>query len=538
MSKKNRKNQQPQKNKNLVLDYDKALKSVKSEISRIDKKIIKSVPKGIQYDWLNNTSFNNVIYPKDKIPDSLLRLVEKKNGIVGSIITLRIQQALEFSNISYDKDVPGWEMILKDREATITPEQEKQKRFLESFFSKTHREDYESFETQIDDFRSMFTKYVRDRILIDKVCWEIERDKAGRAMALWVLDGATILPVLPGGFYGSMTQIGFGISNKMSSVSEEIRKARLANVPPVEEISYVQELFYGSSTGGGIAAAFREDDIIYDLANELNDIRYYKQGISVTEKANLAITAFINSLTFNSHGLARGAIPKIAIAMGKDSGYNTEELEDAQDEWAANFSSMDGQWNIPLLNGDAKVLQLLPNARDMEYQKYMEFTGALICSIMGVDASELGLRLNQAQAVLSENQDAKQLFSKNRGVRDMLGGFAYIANKFLDISGYSFARDWTFKFNGIDTTDKGFEADLRKKDVETYKTVNELRAELDMKPIEGGDILLNPAYLQAKQLESMGGGGASSDGGEEEDLNFSDEDIEDVMSMQKAIRLI
>jgi hypothetical protein len=174
----------------------------------------------------------------------------------------------------------------------------------------------------------------------------------------------------------------------------------------------------------------------------------------------------------------------------------------------------------------------------MEYQKYMEFTGALICSIMGVDASELGLRLNQAQAVLSENQDAKQLFSKNRGVRDMLGGFAYIANKFLDISGYSFARDWRFKFNGIDTTDKGFEADLRKKDVETYKTVNELRAELDMKPIEGGDILLNPAYLQAKQLESMGGGGAPSDGGEEEDLNFSDEDIEDVMNMQKAIRLI
>jgi hypothetical protein len=36
----------------------------------------------------------------------------------------------------------------------------------------------------------------------------------------------------------------------------------------------------------------------------------------------------------------------------------------------------------------------------------------------------------------------------------------------------------------------------------------------------------------------MGGGGASSDGGEEEDLNFSDEDIEDVMNMQKAIRLI
>jgi len=550
MAKKNRKRQQQNNTTQVATasylppDYAKAAQEAKSLIRSIDRKIFKSVPKGVQYDWLNNSAFNNIVYPRDKIPDRLLRLVERRNGIVGAIVTLRIQQAVEFSNISHDKDVPGWEVVLVDQKATPTSAQEKQKEFLENFFMYGHREDYEPIEpsTIPSDMRERITKYVRDRLLIDKITWEVERDREGWASALWVLDGTTILPVLPGGFYGSVSQVGVGISAGFNRLSEEIRKARLASIPPVEEIAYIQELLYGSS-GGGITAAFRESDLIYDLGNELNDIRYYKQGLSVTEKANIAIVAFINSLTFNSNGLSRGAIPKIAIAMGRESGYTVEQLEDAQDEWAANFLSMDGQWNIPLLNGEAKVLNLLPTNRDMEYQKYMEFSGALICAEFGVDASEIGLRLNQAQSVLSENQDAKQLFSKNRGVRELLGGYAYINNKFLRSSEFPFAKDWSFRFNGLSTEDKGFEADLRNKDVQYIKTIDEVRASIDLAPLPDGQgkIILNTVFLQAQQATqqqaAMDAQGESGFGG------FDDDEIDgavnDAMSgLEKAVRLI
>lgn len=540
--KKQLQNQPKNNNKTISLsDYQTALKEARQAVKHLDKRIAKNVPKGLQYDWMNNTSYNNVVYPKDKIPDRLLRLIEKRNGIVGAIITLRIQQALEFCHISEDSDVPGWMISLKDPKKNPTPEQEKQKKFLEDFIKKTFRNDYDGAEPKHDDFKDLLIKYVRDRLLIDKVCWEIERDRAGRAIAIWVLDGATIQPVLPGGFYGSTSQVGYGMMT-VSKLSEEIRKAKLEQMPPIEEISYIQELIFGNS-GGGIVAAFRETDIIYDLGNELNDIRYYKQGMSVTEKANLAIVAFINSLTFNSNGLSRGAIPKVAIAMGKDSAYTEEQLEDMQDEWMANFEAMDGQWNIPLLNGDAKILNMLPTNRDMEYQKYMEFTGALTCSIMGVDASELGLRLNQAQAVLSENQDAKQLFSKNRGVREMLSGFAYIINRFLDISGYEFAKDFIFKFNGLNTEDKNFEADLRKKSVETDTTINELRKQKDLPPDPYGDIIANPQYIQYRmnkeQMEQMGGDQEESDQNNNNYNDFIDEDVEEAMdNLGKAVRLI
>lgn len=559
MAKRNKNN----KNKQLVLnetkavskrpvqlDYVAAVENAKRAISGIDRKLWRSVPKGTTYDWVNNSNFNNIVYPRDKIPDRLLRMIEIKNGIVASVITLRIQQIIEFSNISHNKDIPGWEIVLKDPDATLNSKQKQQKEFLEKLFWHTKVSDYNGMVPHHGTIKDMMTKYVRDRILIDKVCWEIERNQKGEAIAIWVLDGATILPVLPGGFYGSTAQIGYGVSPGYNKLTDAIRLTKIANIPPVEEIQYVQELFFGSS-GGGISAAFRTSDLIYDLSNEINDVRYYKQGLSVTEKANMAIVAFINALTFNSNGLSRGSIPKIALSMGKDSGYTQEQLEDAQDEWAANLAAMDGQWNIPLLNGDARVLNLFPNNREMEYQKYMEFTGALTCAIMGVDSAEIGLRLNQAQAVLSENQDAKQLFSKNRGTHEMLGGFLYIGNRLLEISGYDFANDFLFKFNGLNVTDKNYEADLKKKQVETYITVNELRAMDDKEPDEYGDIICNPQYIQyrlameqQKQMQQSQQGGAEGgfpggeSGGESggEDMNDT---VDEVMSqLNKAIRLI
>jgi hypothetical protein len=519
----------------ITKSYEDALKVVQSQIKSIDKRLtkgqFKSVQKGVTYDWLNNTSFNNIVYPKDKIPDRLLRLIETRNPIIGAIITLRKQQAVEFANVSHDKDVPGWEFVLKKSKETMSPEREKQKEFLETFMMNSKRPDYQGFGSKADDFRDLLVKYIRDRILIDKVCWEVERDRKGQAVALWVLDGATILPVLPGGFYGSTSQIGVGINSGFNRLTEEIRKAKLQNVPPVEEIAFIQELLFGSS-GGGITAAFREADLIYDLGDELNDLRLYKQGLSVVEKANLAVVAFMNALTYNANGLSRGSIPKIAIAMGRDSNYTQEQLEDAQDEWMANFQSMDGQWNIPLLNSDAKVLNLNNSNREMEYQKYLEFSGALICAVCGVDASEMGLRLSQAQNVMNDNQDAKQLFSKNRGIRDLLGGFSYIANKFLTISGFPFAQDWEFRFNGLSTEDKGFEADLRKKNVESIMTVDEIRATMDLPPLKDGmgNIILNSVFMQNKQNAEMAaqGGGEDEGGGM---ADYEDDESDDFDSM-------
>jgi hypothetical protein len=532
--------------------YDSAMESAKA----LDRQLKRSVKRGMTFDYLNNVEYNNVVYPKDKIPDYLLRLVEFRNPVVGAVITLRMQQIQEFSNLVHDKDMPGWEVALKDPDETLTPKRKKQKQFLENMIQEMRVEDYEPITNDHHTFKEVFAKYVRDRILIDKVAWELERDRKGRLVSLWALDGATILPILPGGFVGTTSQIAGAMRVGVTPLMDKLVEARIEAIPPKEKICYIQELLYG--TGGGIVAAFTAHDLLFSIKNERNDIRYYKQGFSVVEKANQAIIAFINSLKFNSNGLSRSAIPKVAVSMGKDSGYTTEQLEDMQDEWMANFEGEDGQWNIPILNGDAKILNLLPSNRDMEYQKYLEFTGALTAAVMGADLAETGLRFNQAQSVLSENQDAKQKFSKSRALLDLLGQFSDDINKVLRICGYDFARDFVFRFNGINPTDRGFEADLAEKKARTYKTIDEIRAENDLKPLEvGGNLILNPTYLQYLQAKEMqdqqgaeGDGGGADTGDADIDPNDFDDDINDMVDeavdgededeggeeMQKAIR--
>ena len=560
--KKNKNRQKPQNQEKTSIvatpqnKFVTAYKESQSAVREIDRQIMRSVPKGIQYDWLNNVNYNNVVYAKDKIPDRLLRLIERRNPVVAAIVTLRIQQGVEYSHISHNKDVPGWEVALKDEKKTMSKDQDRQKLFLENLIQKGKIDDYTTvgFNDEPPTFRERMSMFMRDRLLIDKICWEIERDKAGRALALWTLDGTSIYPVLPGGFYGSTSQIISGLATGHNELSVKIREARIDSLPPIEEIAYVQELLFGMG-GGGITAGFRSTDLLYDISNDLNDVRYYKQGFSLTEKANIAIIAFINSLSYNANGLSKGAIPKVAVAMGKDSNYTVEQLEDFQDEWQSNFEGVDGQWNIPLLNGDAKVLNLMQTNRDMEYQSFLEFTGALTCAVMGTDPAECGLRFNQAQAVMSENSDGKQKFSKNRGLSDQLGGYAYLMNKFLDVCGYDFAQEFYFRFNGLTTEDKGFEADLRKKDIETYRTINEVRKEQGEKPDPYGDIIANPQYIQyrmAKEQEAsmnqQGGGDDSAQPGDQdqgtgEDEGFGSDEVDsmvdDAMSgLEKTFKLI
>ena len=102
---------------------------------------------------------------------------------------------------------------------------------------------------------------------------------------------------------------------------------------------------------------------------------------------------------------------------------------------------------------------------------------------------------------------------------------------------------YVFKFAGISPQNKEVNSKLRKEAVETYKTVNEIRAEEDLSPIEGGDILLSTVFMQKQQPqgEEEGGGfeGEEDYGNFDTDFNeeFSDDEFEDVFKTTKVKRI-
>ncbi|MCP6423092.1 hypothetical protein NL463_27690, partial [Klebsiella pneumoniae] len=64
-----------------------------------------------------------------------------------------------------------------------------------------------------------------------------------------------------------------------------------------------------------------------------------------------------------------------------------------------------------------------------------------------------------------------------------------------------FGDKYTFQFVGGDTKSELDKLSILQKEVQVYKTVNEAREEQGLKPIDGGDVILDSAFLQSTAQE-------------------------------------
>jgi len=440
------------------------------------------------------------------IADNLLREIERKNPIISSIINTRCRQMRAFSRRVNDDRIPGWRIKIKDIQRTPTKAELKRIEEIEQFFTNTGRMDFDGWEEREDTIHDVMIKMAREFLTIDKVAIELRRNNRGDLLDFWLVDGATIKRVTRyGGYRGQRSDFDPRLYVSAQWLTEKLAQLKMDMVPKVDKIKFVQEL------DGHLIAAFEHKDLLFETMQSRVDIRYAGFGYSPTEQAIGVVTSFLFAMAYNSEVFNTGAIPKIGLSI-EDGGFSDEQLQELQDEWIANFRGIGGMWRIPILNGKVNVVDFWKSPREMEYSKYLEFTGALICAVFGIDSSELGLRLQQATSVLSENINNKMEFSKDRALKDILGKQEDVFNKIVRICKWD---DFTFHFCGLDPLDKDAEMRLMNLDVKSRKTLNEIRAENDLPKDPYGDIVLDPTYLQYRMMKEQAEQGEQQGGGEE-----------------------
>jgi hypothetical protein len=470
----------------------------------------------VEYDNYYSYNKNGVKEYFPPVPPEMLRETERKNPVVSACTNLRVRQVRQFSKVADGDDDPGFRIALKEKDRKPNRNEQKEIKQLEEWFLNTGYTDFEGWEDREDQLHDVMVRMVREYMTIDQVAVELRRNAKGDIIDFWMLDAATIRKVMPGGYQGSKNDINpeIAMGSSKTDYVEMITEAKLEQVPEdLSKVRYVQ--LYESR----VVAAYTHDDLIYDCVNKRTDIRFQGMPYPPLEQAIAAVTAFLYALAYNAQQFNQGTIPKIALAF-KNGNFSPEQLIELQTEWISNFQGLQGAWRIPMLNGDVQAIDLLKTARDMEHSKYMEFTGALIASVLGVDTAELGLRFQAAQNVMSENVDAKQKFSKDRGLHDVLESIQNFMNKIMRKLGKS--DKYKFEFCGITPEDRESASKLRKDKVETYMTVNEIRKLEDLDDIEGGDILLNQAFLQGKQADQQAEQAEQEGYGEEPDYDYGD----------------
>jgi len=435
-----------------------------------------------------------------------LRVMAEKNPIVSAIINTRIRQISSFSapvseQETTGNDQLGFKIAHKDSNKKLTSGEEKYVLELENFITHCGYVQPGQHRVGRDGFDIWLKKIVRDSLTFDAAVSELVPTRKGGIHSFYAVDAATIRLALT-------QQDDDGLDDK----------------------KYVQVL------NGQIVVDYEPDEIMYGIRNPTTNIKNNGYGIAELEQLVTIVTNIFNAMTHNAMFFKNGAAVKglINIKTGKgQTGAPNDQLEAFKRAWRAMVTGSQNAWSTPILQSEGVEFVSMGNTnREMEFQQYLEFLVKLACAVYSIDPAEINFYMAASSGggspMFESNQEAKLKMSKDKGLRPLLASIARWVNYYVL---EPITPDFRFVWVGMDSKDEKEIVELRTKEVGSYMTVDEARAEAGKEPLgeeKGGNIILNPQYIQYLQQQAMAaqmggmGGGGDEETGEGGNTDFSD----------------
>lgn len=479
--------------------------------------LVKAMPAADMKAWNENPlRLAEAANYKDK-PSSLsyniLYQMSVKNSVVSAVLNTRINQVSTFTKPArFSTDGVGFQIRLRDPKAVPTSEQQEVITALELFLENCGFTD----ASDRDDFDTFIRKLVRDSLTYDQMCFEIIPDRKGKPSEIVAVDAATIRAAS---------------ENYTPEASWSVEAPKKG-----EEVKWVQVV------DGSVVSWFTAKELAFGVRNPRTNINMQPYGFSELEMLIQQITSHLYAEEYNAKYFSQGGTTKGIINIKSDPNGigNKEQLESFKRQWRAQVNGMSGAWKTPVLqvpNG-IEYISVNQSNRDMEYSQWVNYLINIVCAVYQIDPAEVNFSNNGGAAaqssVFESSQEQKLKNSKDKGLKPLLRFIESIINKFV-VS--KFSQEYVFVFTGLDEKSESEKADLDTKQVKTWRTINEIRKEHGEKPLENGDVILDPSYLnyiQQKEMVSQGGGMGTPMGNGTEDVpdeeqsdDYSDYDSEE-----------
>lgn len=493
---------------------------VKKEIEKIIRRsrrflgsnYFKPSASGAQSSFFNKYTITENIYGNLKTADrafsrevdcQTLRRVSKKAWIINLCITNVQKKIRPFLKPSTNRNLRGF-VVKKIGEDVIKAAGQKstERETIEKFLLNCGFEE----SSDRDNFNRFCTKIVRDVLEIDQVATEILYTRAGKPYAFCAVDGATIEKIMPD-----------------QDNPYDIKFVQLIdNIP---------------------TAYYPEGTLIFDYQNPRTDVEHPFYGYSYVEQAIDLITSSINAFTYNAGFFTENKLPRGMLLL--DGNASQETVEQMEDYLADIMSGTTAnQWRVPILpagNGTGgesnsiKWVQLGGTNREMEFQGWLDFLVSGIVSLFGCSMEELGLHSSKSQPVFERNTAPEIEASKSLVLGDMLAFLQQFINRIIKkvFPGYE------IEFVGYERDDPQQVLSIAKQELESYKTLNEVRKEKGLPPLKAkwaDECPANPQFVQMYQASQMSGemeameyedGSDEADfGGEDNGGDSGDEEID------------
>ena len=486
---------------------EKALKSdsptdmVKANqiIAAIQNKAQTENPKSFFIDPLE---FNANLGYKDKAFSLTYTTLKRmsKTPIINSIIKTRKNQVADFAEPQEDKYSTGFVIRKKHKngiEQKMTEQDKKIAFAITDFIMKGGNVG----SWGVDDFDTFIRKIVEDSLVFDQMTFEIVRNRRGKIESFLATDASTFR--ISDSFYEKdydnsfFHRNGSGVYNERNDFGPKVKGYYPAYVQ-VYQNAKVNE--------------FYPWELCFGVRNPSTSIYANGYGCSELEDLINVVTSMLWGDEYNRRFFSQGSAPKGLLRI---KGTNNEAaLQQFKQQWQSMITGVMQGWKTPVVEADVDWIDLQKNNRDMEYSSWMEYLIKISCAIYSIDPTEIGWDISRGSgnSGLFEGSQAERLqHSKDKGLYPLLKFIQRKLNKYIV---EQINPDFELVFMGLNGMTISEELDLDVKKLNSFQTINEIREKYELKPIEGGDVIENSTFLQAKnaadmkaQQQQMGGNG-------------------------------
>lgn len=507
----------------ILVPADMMVKSLRAEqeINKARNKALREVARGAFFsDWTRLTGFNQagaMEKPSDEVNFSFLRDTYEHSAIDQIIINTRIQQIRQVSQRCRDpKKHAGFRVVHKNHDQDDFVETDELRKLCE------HIEDIIGNpwdHVHPNGVKDVFTISVREELTIDRKVAIVVRDRMKRPVKYWLIDGATVLPVIRVLYPWLMQNaqelgIQFDPTNP-DSLKEALNRAgeEISNITGIamDKLAYVQEV------DSKIMAGWTKEQLAIDITQPSVWVNKLPFGQGSLLQQSIELTAaWVNGWQYNQ-SLFRTNYPERLVAIKGD--YDPNALEAMKRKIFSEAGP--ASWErLLLMPGDedfeVQTFNLRDTPKDMLYGELLRIIINLKTAVYRMDPSTIGFSHDAGGgASLFSTGDREQQLSmaQEEGFHGLLQN---LANWFTETIVKPWHEDLIMIFDGLKQEQEQERIELSSKAVEAYWTIDEARAIENKPPLPNGmgklPLPLQQLKMQSDKQAQMNPMGASPQG--------------------------
>lgn len=359
------------------------------------------------------------------------------------------------------------------------------------------------FETKKWNFDTYLRAIVWDTLIYDQISTELVPKEAEILKAklnihhFYPVDGSTVRYSSPAlkDMKNNQMMSGYDIlypEEQLKQLEEKdaltLDDERLKN----NEYKWVQVI------RGRIERAFTEDELAVGFRNPVTDILSNGYPISELELLIALVGSHLQTEFYNRSYFQQGFSAKGILHV--KANLNRAKLEELKRHWSHLVSGNRNSFQTPIMSGMEEIqwIPLTQNHNEMEFNLWLNYLIKMICAIYQIDPAEIGYGIKDegrsGSGMSGDNTSEKLENSKDKGFVPLMTFLqSYINKSIVD----KLDPDYQFEWVGLDTTGEKDNLELREREAKFVKTVNEIREEYGLSPIEGADdLILDPVYFQ------------------------------------------